>query len=180
MENTPILSEITHAALTWRIVGAVRRQAKAEKDPKYKHCYGTVRVGLTPLSRMADEWLGSMSGGTTQDTGELKDICESIFDLKLDPDGEKVALFLDSEKSTSTVVLDGRDFLLVRVEVNSICMTDSKQFICALAGTVEMESYFRHHFGGRVSFCPHVNPEAISRCGGSLVTTDTPPSDAGT
>lgn len=87
MEKKSNLLDLKYQDLLWRIVGAVRREART--IPLFRDSHnGCIRITIVPLTQDADIWLG----GGTSDFGEfpevnIADVCEREFVYKIDPRG---------------------------------------------------------------------------------------------
>ncbi len=79
------LKELKYQDLVWQIVRAVRRQARNISVPHSIHD-GCIRVAITPLSRVANEWLGGMNDYLWK-SREIVDLCEQSFVFQADPSG---------------------------------------------------------------------------------------------
>lgn len=99
MEKKSNLLDLKYQDLIWRIVGAVRRQART--IPAFRDSHnGCIRITAIPLFQGTDEWLG----GELYDNRyfdresmghEIVDICEREFVFKIDPRGSYTIQWVD-------------------------------------------------------------------------------------
>lgn len=87
MERKFNLLDLKYQDFLWRIVGAVRKQAQT--IPAFRDSHnGCIRITITPLSHLADEWLGGLNDYRNfhPDT-EIAEIYDKEFVFKADTSG---------------------------------------------------------------------------------------------
>lgn len=104
MEKTNFFVILNYQNLLWRIVGGVRRAARA--IPVFRDSHnGCIRITVVPLSREADAWLGggTCDFGAPEASADIVDICEREFVYKIDPRGSHTIQYVCDDGHTEPV-----------------------------------------------------------------------------
>lgn len=107
MEKKSNLLELKYQDLLWRIVRAVRRQART--IPAFRDSHnGCIRITIIPLTQDADTWLGgelsSFQRFDHEHMGrEIMDVCEREFIFKIDPRGSHTIQYVCEDGHTEPV-----------------------------------------------------------------------------
>ena len=107
MEKKSNLLDLKYQDLLWRIVGAVRRQART--IPAFRDSHnGCIRITIIPLTQDADTWLGgelsSFQRFDHEHMGrEIMDVCEREFIFKIDPRGSHAIQYVCEDGHTEPV-----------------------------------------------------------------------------
>lgn len=107
MEKKSNLLDLKYQDLLWRIVGAVRREART--IPVFRNSHnGCIRITIIPLTQDADTWLGgelsSFQLFDHEHMGrEIMDVCEREFIFKIDPSGSHTIQYVCEDGHTEPV-----------------------------------------------------------------------------
>ena len=107
MEKKSNLLDLKYQDLLWRIVGAVRREART--IPAFRDSHnGCIRITIIPLAQDADTWLGgelsSFQLFDHEHMGrEIMDVCEREFIFKIDPRGSHTIQYVCEDGHTEPV-----------------------------------------------------------------------------